>query len=106
MKVMWVQPLGQEDPLGRKWQPTPGFLPGTSHGQRSLAGYSPWGLKRVRCDLATKQQYLLLTFFTASFQASRAREEPVKYSVQFPVAQKHHLKCSMTPPSWLKAKKN
>ena len=33
--------LGREDPLGRKWQPTPAFLPGISHGQRSLAGYSP-----------------------------------------------------------------
>ena len=30
---------------GRKWQPTPTFLPGKSHGQRSLAGYSPWGHK-------------------------------------------------------------
>ena len=29
----------------RKWQPTPVFLPGESHGQRSLAGYSPEGLK-------------------------------------------------------------
>ena len=29
----------------RKWQPTPVFLPGKSHGQRSLVGYSPWGLK-------------------------------------------------------------
>ena len=27
----------------RKWQPTPVFWPGESHGQRSLAGYSPWG---------------------------------------------------------------
>ena len=27
----------------RKWQPTPVFLPGESHGQRGLAGYSPWG---------------------------------------------------------------
>ena len=27
----------------RAWQPTPGFLPGESHGQRSMAGYSPWG---------------------------------------------------------------
>ena len=27
----------------RTWQPTPGFLPGESHGQRSLVGYSPWG---------------------------------------------------------------
>ena len=29
----------------RKWQPTPVFLPGKSHGQRSLVGYSPWGRK-------------------------------------------------------------
>ena len=27
------------------WQPTPVFLPGESHGQRILAGYSPWGHK-------------------------------------------------------------
>ena len=37
--------LGGEDPWRRKWQPAPVFLPGKSHGQRSLAGYSPWGLK-------------------------------------------------------------
>ena len=30
-------------PWRRKWQPTPVFLPGKSHGQRSLAGYSSWG---------------------------------------------------------------
>ena len=30
-------------PWRRKWQPTPVFLPGKSPGQRSLAGYSPWG---------------------------------------------------------------
>ena len=29
----------------RKWQPTPVFLPGESHGQRSLVGYTPWGHK-------------------------------------------------------------
>ena len=33
----------------RKWQPTPGLLPGEFHGQRSLVGYSPWG-HRVRHD--------------------------------------------------------
>ena len=32
------------------------FLPGESHGQRSLAGYSVWGCKRVRHNLGTKQQ--------------------------------------------------
>ena len=29
-------------PWRRKWQPTPGLLPGESHGQRSLTGFSPW----------------------------------------------------------------
>ena len=32
-------------PCKRAWQPTPVFLPGEFHGQRSLAGYSPWGCK-------------------------------------------------------------
>ena len=32
-------------PCRRAWQPTPRFLPGESHGQRSLAGYRPWGCK-------------------------------------------------------------
>ena len=32
-------------PWRRKWQPNPVFLPGESHGQRSLASYSPWGCK-------------------------------------------------------------
>ena len=29
----------------RKWQPTPVFMPGKSHGPRSLMGYNPWGRK-------------------------------------------------------------
>ena len=33
------------DPWVGRWQPTPVFLPGESCGQRSLEGYSPWGLK-------------------------------------------------------------
>ena len=32
----WVQSLGQEDPWRREWLPTPVFLPGEAHGQRSL----------------------------------------------------------------------
>ena len=32
-------------PWRRIWQPTPVFLPGKFHGQRSLEGYSPWGCK-------------------------------------------------------------
>ena len=37
-------------PWRRKWQPTPVFLPGKSHRQRSLVGYSPWGRHRVGHD--------------------------------------------------------
>ena len=43
-------------PWRRKCQPTPVILPGESHGQRSLAGGSPWGHKRAGYDLVTKQQ--------------------------------------------------
>ena len=38
------------------WSNFPLFLPGKSHGQRSLEGYSPWSHKRVRCNLMSKEQ--------------------------------------------------
>ena len=34
-------------PSRRKWQPTPVFLPGKAHGQRSLMGYRPWCHKEL-----------------------------------------------------------
>jgi len=40
-RQMKVQSLGQEDPLEEAWQPTSVFLPGESHGQRSMAPYGP-----------------------------------------------------------------
>ena len=43
-------PWDRKIPWRRKWQPIPEFLPGKSHGQRSLAGYSPGGHKRVGHD--------------------------------------------------------
>ena len=48
-----VQSLGQEDPWRWKWQPTPVFLPGKSHGQRCFMGYSPWGRKELNTIEAT-----------------------------------------------------
>ena len=55
-KAQWVKNLpamqgprfnlwARKIPWRMKWQPTPVFLPGESHGQRSLVGYSPWGRK-------------------------------------------------------------
>ena len=40
-------PGSGRSPWRRKWQPTPVFLSGKSHGQRSLAGYSLLGLKQL-----------------------------------------------------------
>ena len=37
----WVRKI----PWRREWLPTPVFLPGEFHGQRTLVGYSPWGQK-------------------------------------------------------------
>ena len=49
------------------WQPTPVFLPGKFHGQRSLAGYSPWGHKELDMteQLSTVQGWhsLVLRFY-------------------------------------------
>ena len=41
MQETWVQFLGREDPLEKRMATPSVFLPGESHGQRSLAGYSP-----------------------------------------------------------------
>ena len=61
-------PLIEKILWSRKWPPTPVFLPRESHGQRSLAGYSPWGHKES--DTTEQSQWvvtpipaLLLLFF-------------------------------------------
>ena len=54
--VSWVRMM----PCRKKWQPSSVFLPGKSHGQRILTGYSPWGSQRVGHDLVYKQQIYLI----------------------------------------------
>ena len=67
-------PGSRRSPRRRAWQPTPIFLPRKSHGQRSLAGYSPWGL-RVRYDWSG------LTIHTQSGGAPReGNSNPLQYS--------------------------
>ena len=68
-----VQPLGWEDPpWRRKWQPTPVFLPGESHGQRSLAGYSTCGHKEL-----DKTEQLHFLSFVENPQGNTIPLEPV-----------------------------
>ena len=49
-------PRVRKTPWRKKWQLTPVFLLRKSHEQRGLAGYRPCGCKRVRRNLAIKQQ--------------------------------------------------
>ena len=66
MRETRVQSLGQEDPLRRKWQPTPVLLPGKSHGWRSVVGHSPWGLKES--DTTERLHFhLSLSWYITSF---------------------------------------
>ena len=44
-KRLGFHPWVGKIPWRRAWQPIPGFLPGESHGQKSLRGYSPWDHK-------------------------------------------------------------
>ena len=60
MQETWVQSLSQEDPLEKGMQPTPGCLPGEFHGQRSLAGPSPWA--HEESDM-TEQLTFSLSFY-------------------------------------------
>ena len=46
-KETWVRSLGQEDPLDKEIATHSSILPGESHGQRSLLGYSPWGHREL-----------------------------------------------------------
>ena len=55
----WVRKI----PGRREWLLTLGFLPGKSHGQRSLVSYSLWGHKRVRHDFVTKEQHPFIYIF-------------------------------------------
>ena len=59
-----VQSLSWENPLEEVWQPTPVFLLGEFHAQRSLVGYSPWGHKE---SYTTERLNLSLFYCLSSF---------------------------------------
>ena len=70
----WVKKM----PWRRAWQPTPVSLPGEFQGQRSLAGYSPWGLKESDTteanQRACKQWSNMIRFaFSKDFSAALCR---------------------------------
>ena len=82
----------------RKWQPTPVFLPGESHGQRNLAGCSPWGRKS-----RTRLSDFVLTWLNAVHPTLKS---PTCQALEMQGKLKHkpflHGTCSMNLPatSW------
>ena len=69
MQEMWAPSLGLEDPLKKEMQPTPVFLPGKSHEQRSLVAYSPWDHKEADVTEHILVYYSLMTFFNLLLHA-------------------------------------
>ena len=58
-----LEPWVGNIPWRTAWLPTPVFLPGESHGQRSLAGYSPWGQKKS--DTTEQLTYFYLVLYVS-----------------------------------------
>ena len=72
-------PLVGKTPWRRAWQPTPVFLPGEFHGQRSLADYSPWGCKESghsSSDWAHRHKPQITGLTLKSFRFRRSRMKP------------------------------
>ena len=67
-----------EIPWRREWQPSPVFLPGQSHGQRSLADNSPWGCKE---SYSAEQ---LSTVWTKPFSSNDAKFLREIYFINLP----------------------
>ena len=80
MQETWVQSLGREDPLEKDMEtkPTLVFLSGKFPLVEEPGGYSPWGCKRVRHDLVSKQQYFIVYMYHFFF-------------IHFPIDE--HLRC-------------
>ena len=62
MEETWFQPLGQEYLLEKGWLPTLVFLPGESHGQRSLGG----SVGSQRVDMTEQLAHLVARFLNTS----------------------------------------
>ena len=85
---MQVWALGREDPWSRKWQPAPVFLSGKSHGQRSLASYSPWGCKE---SAATEHKHILILDLPSWLTLLWGQRETDTYVMWFQEPEKPHI---------------
>ena len=99
MQETWVWTLGQEDPLEDAWQSTPVFLPGESHGQRSLEGYIVHRVSKsqTRLKRLTTHSLLYQTVVSSSLLPLKKSSAPLygyNTSLYFPDS------LSLSCPSW------
>ena len=80
LPAVWFDPWIWKIPWIRKWQPTPIFLPGKSHKQRSLVGYSPWDCKTVGHVLVSKTTATFKENFGALITASKKLKERLQFN--------------------------
>ena len=100
----WVWSLSQRSPWRRVWQPTPVFLPGESHGQRSLAGYSPWGRQESdRTDWLTHTHTHTHTpvQFSSVAQSCPTLCDPMNCSTSGLPVRHQLLEFTQTPVHWV-----
>ena len=67
-----LNPGSGRPPWRKEWQPTPIFLPGESHTQRSLAGYSPRGCKEL--DMTERLHF----YFSSTRRPCVRKREPLE----------------------------
>ena len=98
-------------PWRRKWHPTSIFLPGKSHKQRSLEGYSPWGLKELdttrqlknKKAVTVRQCYIVLNpkfggqSMTTQERLSIKQETPLRNTCR---ERLHHSGVPTKPNTW------
>ena len=86
-------------PWSRKWQPTLVFLPGQSHGQKSLVGYSPWGHK----ELDTTERLSMITPLLLMV-GNNVRKCPFSWKIHA-VFRGEVSVCQQLIPKWVQDKK-
>ena len=90
-------------PWRRKWQPTPKFLPGECHGQRSLVGYSPWGHKESDTTEWLTLSFLLFSLSSDFLLAKWANSSVVMglpmwlSGTEFACQCRRHRRCGFNP---------
>ena len=93
-----TQVRGWENPLEKEMAITPVFLPGKSHGQRNLAGYSPWGHKELDItELLSCSLFHLVSYLVFFSWIQKKSYEPLTEAVIAPWPLPYFVQQSTTP---------